>query len=564
MARQNGMMGRYRVFIIGITMVVLVSAGPALAQFIVQPMRLQLTASPGRRVTHELELQNHNPDTAIEATLTVVYLSQWEDGSWRIIDPNSEADISNFMDHPAILNSCRDWISLSDETVQVDPLTVVPVKITLRVPAGMYGFHCAGIVVSLRTAERTTTEVGVIIEFVVPVLVRVPGRVVQHDVELTDVGMEFRPASGQSPPTTLVSMTVANKGRTLSRLLGMLRVWGFFKDHWRRITEDQLNMTLILPGSELKLTADIGRSLPPSKYRVGGWLFVDGRRVKPMEKEIDFAGDPSTTRIATDAPLDLKPRNIIINSLPGATRTAVLQVFNASDEEVIVKVQKALPPKLKGVAAGPLRGENLDCTDWVTMTPKEFKLPSYGQQNIRIIAKMPNPEAIQACYYALLGLFATYPDGQNAGQTTANICILNQKIQAKPIVYPSGALSLARQTGSKYIVTGMFTNYGNIHFNPKRCRVTVTSIALGVPMSQVLLGGGPGGIMLPLESRSFSGELDFSDYPEGYYRMEMGLEYGPGQVAVNRIGIQVTVQGAQRVIRLVGREEFEKIGVKWR
>lgn len=83
-------------------------------------------------------------------------------------------------------------------------------------------------------------------------------------------------------------------------------------------------------------------------------------------------------------------------------------------------------------------------------------------------------------------------------------------------------------------------------------------------MSQVLLRVEPGSIMLPLESRSFSGELDFSDYPEGLYRVEVGLEYGSGQVAINQIGVEVTMQGAQRVIRLVGREEFEKIGVKWR
>jgi len=226
-------------------------------------------------------------------------------------------------------------------------------------------------------------------------------------------------------------------------------------------------------------------------------------------------------------------------------------------------VATALPPVLRGVAAGPLRGEDLDCTGWLSITPNKFRLPSYGQQNIRIIAKMPNPEAMHACYYALLGLFAAYPDGQNAGLTTANICILNQKVQASPMAYPAGALSLAPQTGSKYIVTSMFTNYGNIHFAPERCRVTVVNIS-GVSMSQVLLEGEPGSIMLPLESRSFSGELDFLDYPEGLYRVEARLEYGPGQVAINQVGVQISVQGAQKVITLVGREEFEKIGVKWR
>jgi len=450
---------------------------------------------------------------------------------------------------------------LSSETVQIKPLDIVRVQVALRAPRGIYGFYSAAIFASLRPGV-VAEDVGLVFTFVVPVRVQVPGRVVQQEVELTDVGMAFSEASGGAPATTLVSMSIVNKGRTFSRPVGMVRIWGRFEQHWRRITERELTIDGILPGSELKLEDSIGRSLPPGKYRVAGWMYVDGRRVRPVEKEIDFAGDPSVTRLATDAALDVVPREIIINSLPGATRTTAVQVANASDEEVDVKVRLALPPLLMGVAAGSLRGDDLGCTGWLDITPNEFKLPSYGQQNIRITSKMPNPEAMYACYYSLLGLFASYPDGRNAGLTTANICVVNQIIQGKPQPGPSGPVNLALQSGSKYIVTCMFTNYGNIHFTPGRCHVIVTNPA-GLPMSQVLLRGGSQ-IMLPLESRPFSGELDFYNYPAGLYRVEVGLEYGPGQVAINQVGVEVSVQGTQRVIRLVGREEFEKIGVKWR
>jgi len=558
MTRRNSVVDSYRVFVIGITVITLLSAGPALGQFIVQPMVLELTAPPGQLVTHNLELQNHDPNNTMDVVLTVADLSQEEDGSWLPIEPNTPD--ANVVDISKLF-SCRSWTSLSQQTVQIKPLTIIPVRVALRVPRGIRGFYSAGIVVVLKAG--TIGDVGLVFNFVVPVLVQVPGRVVPHDVELTDVGMAFREPSREAPATTTASMSIVNKGQTYSRLQGMVRVWGRFADHWRRITERELRLAGILPGSAVKLEGDIGRSLPPGKYRVAGWLYVDGRRVRPIEKEIDFAGDPSVSRLATDAALDVSPREIIINSLPGATRTTAILVANASDEEVNVQVAKALPPVLMGVAVGPLRGEDLSCTGWLGITPTQFKLSAYGQQNILINSKMPNPEAIYACYYALLGLFATYPDGRNAGLTTAPICIVNKTIQGKPQPGPSGPVNLALQTGSKYIITSTFTNYGNIHFTPGQCYVTIANPA-GLAMEQMLLRGGPGGIMLPLESRPFSGELDFSTYPAGFYRVEVGLEYGPKQVAINQVGIEVSVQGTQRVIRLVGREEFEKIGVKWR
>jgi len=555
MARRNSVVDSYRFFIIGLMVIIFLSAGLAKGQLVIQPMRFELTAAPGGRVLDNLELYNHDLNNNVRVELTVVDLSQLEDGSWQPIDPNSDdVDTSK-------LFSCKDWISLSQQIVDVAPLQMAPVRMSLRAPPGIYGFYCAGILVSMRSVGQIE-GVALIFQFVIPVLVQIPGRVVRHKVELTDVGMEFREPTEEAPGTTLMSMSIVNEGRTYSRLLGLVRVWGLFSEHWRRITERELQVVGILPGAKLKLEGDIRRSLPPGKYKVAGWLYVDGRRVKPIEKEIDFAGDPSVTNIATDAPLDLKPSDIIINSLPGATRMATLQVVNASDDEVNVKVQVALPPVLMGVV-GAFRGEDLDCTSWLDVEPSEFKLPSYAQQNIRIISKMPNPEAMHACYYALLGLFAAYPDGQNAGLTIANICVLNQQLRTRPLVRPGGPVGLAVQTESKYIVTSVFANYGDIHFTPQRCRAVVANTA-GAAMTQELLRSERRGIMLPLESRPFSGELDFSDYPEGYYRLEVNLEYGPEQVVTNQVGIRVSLRAGQRIIETVGREEFERIGVKWR
>jgi len=560
MRRRNTIAQRYLFCVIGIVAAVLASAGPAFGQFIIQPMRMEIPAAPGQRVIQGLQLQNHAADDTVAVDLAVTDLTQEENGGWLSIEP----DANNF--DTSKLASCRQWISLSNDTVSVKPVTIETVGVIFTVPPGIRGVYSAAITVSLKSAaelKQPGLGLGISLQFLVPVIVHIQGAPPLRKVEMTDLGLEFYEATELTPSRTLMSMTVANKGGTYSRLRGRLTTLGHFKDHWRILTERDVTTVGILPGSELKLASDIGRSLPPGKYKVRGALMVDGQRAGSFEKDIDFAGDPSVAKVATDAPLNLSPSEIVINGLPGATRATAVQVVNTSDEAVNVRAAVALPPVLKGVAIGTYKGEDLNCTHWLEVLPKEFHLPSYGRQSIRIVVKMPNPEAVYPCYYAIVGLFATYPDGQNAGLTTANVCVVNQQAEAKPMARATGALNLSLEKESQYSVTCVFGNYGNIHFTPERCRATVRNLA-GLPMLPILLRGRRD-LMLPFEFREFSGVLDFSEFPAGFYRVEVSLGYGPSLAATSDVGIEVSIEGERRVVTTLGQEEFQqKIGVKWR
>ncbi len=561
--RRRGISISGAMYFVAFLAAIIVSTTPAFGQFIVQPMRIDVPAAPGQTVRTELQLQNHDPKEVVTGTISMIDLSQEGDGSWRIIEPDAN---DNTVD-TSKLQTCRQWMKFSTESFQVKPLTIESVRLNLRVQAGVRGVYSAAILVRLNN-PAADTQIGLTLQFVIPVLVHVQGRTPLRKVELTSLGMEYQQGTSDAPATTLVSMGVSNRGGTYSRLRGLIKLWGYFGDHWRLFAEREVQTDGILPGSDLKLVGDIGRSLPSGKYRITGALLVDGQRSSSVRKEMDFVGDPEITKIAADAALNVEPREIIINALPGSTRNSVIQVSNTSDEAVDIKVVMALPPVLTGVAFGPsYKGEDLSCINWLEIQPKTFKLPSYGQQNIQIIAKVPNPEMIHPCYYAILGLSATYPDGQDAGITTANICIVNQKCEGddvQPKVRATGPISVALQKESEYIVSAVFGNYGKIHFTPVRCRSVVTN-PNGTPMSQVRLDAEKQNLMLPFEFRQFSGLIDFSDYPAGLYRLEVSLEYGSNGRADARSGIEVILDGQQQVIKTLEQGELERrVGVQWK
>ncbi len=542
------------VFIAVIVSSFFINGRPAFGQFIIQPMRMDLTSLPGRTIKTVLDLQSIDPNEVLTVDLRVTELSQEEDGQWRIIEPNDVIDRSK-------LSSCKDWISLGRESIDVVPFGMDRVAVNIRVPRRTRGFYSATIVATVRPRPDVTGNVFVIVRFLIPVLIEVQGRPMRHKVELGDMGLEFvRPMQG-NPATTNVTMQIDNNGGTRSRLKSFAVVKGFLDGHWRAITTAEFGGTGIIPGAKLKLKSNISRPLPAGKYRISGVLYVDGRRAKRATQEITFASDPSVTKVASDATLDLYPSDLMISGRPGAVRTDAIRVYNASDETVNVQTALALPPRLKGIAFGDLKGNDLDCSTWLRVEPDRFTLASNAQRSIRIVATMPGNIDVHPCYYSLIGLAGTYPDGQSAGITIGNICVLNEDISIEPFA-SAMRLSVAYKEGSEYYVVARFGNFGNIHFTPVRCRAAVVDTTLAI-RKRVSLNSRKTGLMLPLTTRDFSEVIDFSNLPEGIYRLAAVLEYAPDQEAMKQLAIRVRVQGGERrEIEVIGGGE-EPIPINW-
>jgi hypothetical protein len=251
---------------------------------------------------------------------------------------------------------------------------------------------------------------------------------------------------------------------------------------------------------------------------------------------------------------------LFIDTFPGAGRMAVLRVVNASEEEVTVNAELLLPEHMGNVMnSRGVRGEAYGCADWVTVEPRQFKLRGYGRQNLRIAARMPSNATQLPCYYATVRLRATYPDGERGGTTYARLCVQNRKMES-PALIDSLLLTLSESSPSRYLVTARFINNGDVHVQP-RCRAVLTSAPGDVIRKRLVMSSeayDQSGVLLPLDTRNFSGVLDLSDVSAGTYRLTSILEHDKGGSVLDQRGLVVTEQGGQKIVRVVGADQVPR------
>jgi hypothetical protein len=238
-------------------------------------MRVELQIRPGRRIVSAIEIQSLDPNEAHIIDLSVVDLTQNVNGEWQIIEPNedlTDPNSSNFGIVRSKLASCSKGLRLNPTSVTLGPMERHPVELNLAIPRTNSGFLCAGIIVTVR--PRVDAELPFILRYMVPVLVEIEGRARRSKVTATDMGLEFVPAAGQRPATTLLTLNIQNDGMTFPRVRPVARIWSWSAGHWRVVKttafQDMASDIGIIPGARLQLKTDLKKALPRGKYKIAG------------------------------------------------------------------------------------------------------------------------------------------------------------------------------------------------------------------------------------------------------------------------------------------------------
>jgi hypothetical protein len=537
---------------------VLLLNGSAFAEFFVQPIILRQQVTPGRRnVRIKFQLENNGRDTTETVTLRIADLTQDENGVWAEVrpdDPNNTVDLSS-------LRSCKDWLTCPVAEATLDPYQMVPVEMQANIPAGTRGFYFAALIAE--TAPREMSIDGytsmMSVQYVVPIILEAQTIPMRADVSLTGVHLKYIEPTVEEPAAKVIaSMDVVNKGGTYSRLQGQIRIWRMSeKGHWVKAANVTLPDNGIIPGVTLNLKEDIGILLPSGRYKVEGYLFVDGRRGNAINDEFDFVGDVRVVDTRGLAPIDLDKEDLFIDALPGAARQGTILVGNGSEDPISVMAEFILPEHMLHAQVGDIKGDDLGCVDWVAVQNPQFTLQKYGKRNLSLIVRMPQTATQYSNYYGTLRLHATYADGTPAGMKTANVCVRNGKVAGTNVI-DARQPSIAVASPGRYWMTASFLNGGVTHVTPK-CKGLLTGSGDVIYKQFLMDSEAPGqdGILLPFESRTFTGVLDVSDIPDGVYRLTAVLQYvgrnAQGQQVIensqNQVLVEVLEENGQRVAK---------------
>lgn len=515
-------------------------AGVAWPQgFMVKPMKMTLSARPGQKVTQVLEVRNTLPEKALTLVLSLWDMRQGENATWNAIPASTDGTG----------RSCLPWLSLDTKSIEIKPIETSLVNITLQVPPNARGTYAAGIAVQTQRDPKATGVV-MVIRFIVPVIVEIQGPPVRQKVEIADVGMVYSAAGDGKTSQTQISVNVANLGENFPRLKLSVRISRQDGTRWRRVWTEEFEEKGILPDQSVKFTAAPKRNFPSGKYQMEASMIVDGRRMKPLTKEVDYVGDPNAGPLASSINLVMEPQRVECEAVSGARRRAYVTLRNPTDEAVNVTLGVKQVQALQGVMLGETRGDDFSAHAWVSITPPQFTLAKNGKRKVAVQFAFPREGLDKAAYYAILNLTAKHLDGQPAGKMKSLILATNKKVPVKPRMYGQ-ALSLTQTEKNEYSVSATFANVGGVYLEPT-CKGTLMDAAGLSAVKTFGMKRDPANLVLPLGTPKWNGSLDFSDVKPGGYTVKVACEYIGGKPGTESFPVKVSDKDGQKQVEIIG------------
>lgn len=521
---------------------VLSIASPAVSQgLMVRPTKFEVAVHPGKSNEIPFTVTNmwSNPS---DVEILGVVLLQAPNGNYQFATPDKV---------PAGITpprSCLSWVSVAPTTGRLQPLGEMKVVAKVDVPRDARGSYACALLVRNKPTEGPGMRL--IVQIVCPLIATVIGPPAQQRLEPKDVDLTFEPSAPNREATTTTGITIINVGESYERISGCVTVLRQAANKWREVTRQDLRERGLLAGSAIRLDADLKRRFPPGKYKLLGQLRVGGKVRATIEKEIDFVGDPTAPPVVDDVTLTVDPPELVLDVVPGGRLSRLINVTNPSEEEIDLTMRVVMPPALEGVAMGTLTGPQLSAAQWTTVSPESATLRAGGQRSVRLVVEVPKDAPLHPSHYAIVQVDAKFADGHVVSRPAVLVFVRNPKkkpeLKGAPV-----ALTIAQSEGSKYALAARFGNVGSREFKPSAAaRLTVP---LGEALCETKLEG-PTDFILPLGTPQFGGVMDFTDVPDGAYKLVADMYYGGDQPATATATLRVSTERQRKVVVVIDDE----------
>lgn len=500
----------------------------SLAQSVmVKPTRIETTGRPGQILNGSIEISSLIHDSNQRVDIGVLDLTQDGEGRSLIAAPE-------LLSASPLLRkrSCSSWVKTIVPSVELPPLGSSTVRYEVRVPPSATGFFCAGIIVQTRPPESQGT-VSIVLRFLIPLIIQVDGPLVRNNVDIVGSGLAYEKLKEDSPYQTFAYSRVTNSGQRYSKVGGKLGISKLDAGRWRFITEVPIDERGVMPGSTIRLKADLGRNLPSGHYKVESRLVASGKPLKALTQEVDFVGDPNVSLVAADASLEIQPPRLQTDAGPGAMRRSYLTIKNPNENPIVISASVEQPKQLKGVAAGEMTGDHISCHDYIDIQPATFTLKSGNERKLAVNVSLPKDVSAKPFFYGNIHFRTRYEDGQEAGSADVLFIAENKKVKTAPKLVPSGPLALAMDDDGKYSVLAVFANIGDMHLEPK-CNLEVVG-ALGMGTEDQIEMTREEGLVLPLSFARFNGTLDLKNLDLGVYTLKAVAKYADQEAVQSQV-----------------------------
>ncbi len=532
--------------IIAFIVILLGLSRPSMAQFVVQPMKFNLTVRGGQTFKKQILIQNYGSAENRPVGLDVVDLGQNEKGDWTTL-----ADIQSDPNGPQQGISCRSWLKLNKKNITLQGEDSQEVEMTVRVPAGVRGFYCAAIRATVAPLPGAGA-VSIKYQMIVPVLVEVEGIPLSNHVSLDDV--EVAPIAGSDGKgSTELSFSVSNTGNTMASVLGKgwVKYWDDHKQRWKPVVSeiDMVN-NILIPGTKAIFRQDIGKELPSGRYRLMGMLNVGGRESGVFDKEIQFAGKADTT-LVEDSAIRCDRDFVQIEGQMGRTRRSTVELRNYSLNPITIRASAETPKEMAGKIWYGRKGDDMSCANWIEVRPEEVKLQPFGSRNVSVVAKIPAGKYRSEGYYADLTFKAQYEGGGNAGSATVLTCVQDKDIKHDLKIQANGLkLNRLDGPGERFIVGATYGNLSDIHVVPQ-VRARLVAVASQQAMKEWnLVNSAETQVLLPYEKRTFSAVIGLSNLDEGDYQLSSEFVSDGEVVASIQKPLKIYREGGQRIVEV--------------
>lgn len=472
---------------------------------LVKPMTLELAGQPGSTVTATLEVRNTDSAEPQLAEIVSRELLQSADGGWTYDKPN---------DKPTA-HSSLSWLTVSQPSMQIPPLTTTPLDITIRIPRNARGSYYAALLV--RNVPKSQRGIPIVMQFLVPVLIEVGGRT-NPSIAIEALGLDE--TTNEEGKNVLCAWgSIHNTGGSIATIGGHIDIFHQHGERWRRIESVEVMERRILPDATITRVGELKRHLPSGEYQLRSRLTMNGRNIRPMKTLCALGTESGGAPDPGKAALNISPEIVTIKTSPGSLRSGSMNVINNGITPVTVSFTPKPHPAFSNT------NQNYDCSDWIEVKPEKLTLRAGQSRPARLMLKRPDGETTQPYHYGTVTATA-FIDGKASGSWDVLIASETPRQKAAATLAISRP-KIRRQQNGAYTVLSSIRNTGNKHCQPEtRARIADTTGMKTIRTLQLKTKDAP---LLPGESHAVAAEFTPAGIADGNYSLEIITSYGDKQ-----------------------------------